>query len=82
MSASKPTPWLAMETSEQGVAYGCAMDSRPLARSQVALAFGRGLPSQSSSVIGMGVCEYVHGQVVVSPDVGRMRCEYAPQKQC
>jgi len=82
MRASKPAPRFAMETSERGVVYGRATDNRPLGRSWVASAFGRGLPSRSSSVIGRGVWEYIHGQVMVSPDVGRMRCEYAPQKQC
>jgi len=75
MRALKPAPWLVMETSERGVAYGCTMDDRPLGRSQVTLAFGRGSLSWSSLVIGMGSWEYVHGQVIVSPDVGRIRCE-------
>jgi len=64
-----------METSEQGVAYGRATDVRPLGQSWVTLAFGRGLPLWSSAVIGMGVWEYVHGQVMVSPDVGRIHCK-------
>jgi len=82
MSASKPAPRLAMETSERSVAYGRTTDDRPLGQSRVTSAFGQGLPSQSSLVIGRGVCEKVHGQVMVSPDIGHMRCEYAPQKQC
>ena len=75
MSALKPSLRLAKETTEQGAAYGCATDNRPLGWSQVTLAFGQGFLLQSNSVIGSGVCKYVHGQIMVSPDVGRMRWE-------
>ena len=75
MRALKPSPRFAAETTERSVAYGHATDDCPLGRSWVALAFGQGFPSQSSLVIGRGFCEYVHGQMMVSPDVGHMCCE-------
>lgn len=75
MSASKPSPRGVMETIGRGVAYGRAANDCPLVRSRGTQAFGPGLPSQSSSAIGRGVREYVHGQTTVSPELGRMRNE-------
>jgi len=61
-----------METIEQGMVYGRVTDFRPLNQSWGTQAFGPGLLSWSSSVIGSGVCEYVYGQMMVSLELGCM----------
>ena len=64
------------------MACGRVTNGCPLNKSRFPSAFGQGSPSSSSSIIGNGVWEKEHGQVVTLPIVGRNLVEYAPQKQC